>query len=79
MSSTMYCKSVNMKLMNAEKQDEKSTFISLQRNLLQGDDDGDDIETLCVECFNFLKALIKDHFEVQTRWVYFPIFNQNLT
>ena len=25
------------------------------------------VESVCVECFKFLKALAKDHFEIQTR------------
>ena len=43
--------------------------ISRQITLLQDNDDGDseDVETVCVECFTFLKALAKDYLEVQTR------------
>jgi hypothetical protein len=31
------------------------------------DDSGADLETVCVECFKFLKALAKDYFEIQMR------------
>ena len=31
------------------------------------DNSGIDDETVCVECFKFLKALAKDYFEIQAR------------
>ena len=35
------------------------------------DDSGVDVETVCVECFKFLRALAKDYFEIQTRYTKF--------
>ena len=32
------------------------------------DEDSTDVETVCVECFKFLKALAKDYVEVQQRY-----------
>ena len=42
--------------------------IRKQRTLSEVDDhDNADIESVCVECFKFLKALAKDYFQVQER------------
>ena len=43
-----------------------------QKALCDGteDDGGADVETVCVECFKFLKALAKDYFEIQIRYIY---------
>ena len=39
----------------------------IQQKALQGGDSNISVETVCVECFNFLKALAKDYFEIKMR------------
>ena len=49
----------------------QGSAIDQQKALCDGtdseDDCGVDVETVCVECFKFLKALAKDYLEIQTR------------
>ena len=45
------------------------SFIRRKKTVYRGDDaDRTDVGMVCIECFKFLKALAKEHFEVQERY-----------
>ena len=52
-----------------DQQVKRQVAIIRQRTVSDLHDHGDDatIETICMECFKFLKALAKDFFDVQER------------